>query len=156
MKDLLIDRNSTIKEALSQISKKGIRCLVVVDTLNKMMGSLSDGDIRRSILKGKKITSKISLIYRKKPRFFFENKVNEKKIKEMFLKEKLDLIPIVDQKRKVIKMFWFGGPGPSNQPGGGSRDLQGPWDPQGNPRNPRDPASQIYLKYLVSYFEIIL
>ncbi len=105
MKDLLIDKNSTIKDALGQISKKGIRCLVVVDTLNTMMGSLSDGDIRRSILKGKKITSKISLIYRKNPRFFFENKVNEKKIKEMFLKEKLDLIPIVDQKRKVVKII---------------------------------------------------
>ena len=105
MKDLLIDRNAKIKDALSQISKKGIRCLVVVDKFNKMMGSLSDGDIRRSILKGKKITSKITFIYRKKPRFFFENKVNEKKIKEMFLKEKLDLIPIVDQKRKVVKII---------------------------------------------------
>ena len=50
MKDLLIDRNAKIKDALSQISKKGIRCLVVVDKFNKMMGSLSDGDIRRAII----------------------------------------------------------------------------------------------------------
>ena len=54
MKDLLISKNATIKDALYQISKKGIRCLIVVDAFNKMMGSLSDGDIRRSILKGKK------------------------------------------------------------------------------------------------------
>lgn len=105
MKDLLIDRNATIKDALSQFSKKGIRCLIVVDALNKMLGSLSEGDIRRSILKGKKLTSKIIFIYRKKPRFFFENKVNEKRVKEMFLKEKLDLIPIIDDKRKVVKII---------------------------------------------------
>ena len=65
MKDLLISKNATIKDALYQISKKGIRCLIVVDAFNKMMGSLSDGDIRRSILKGKKITSKITFIYKK-------------------------------------------------------------------------------------------
>ena len=100
MKDLLISKNATIKDALYQISKKGIRCLIVVDALNKMVGSLSDGDIRRSILKGKKITSKISFIYKKKPRFFFENNVSQKKIKEIFLKEKLDLIPIIDHKKK--------------------------------------------------------
>ena len=55
-----------------------IRCLVVVDAFNKMMGSLSDGDIRRSN-KGKKITSKITFIYKKKPHFFFENDFSEKK-----------------------------------------------------------------------------
>ena len=100
MKDLLISKNATIKDALYQISKKGIRCLIVVDAFNKMMGSLSDGDIRRSILKGKKITSKITFIYKKKPHFFFENDFSEKKIKELFLR-KLDLIPIVDQKKKL-------------------------------------------------------
>ena len=105
MKDLLISKNATIKDALYQISKKGIRCLIVVDAFNKMMGSLSDGDIRRSILKGKKITSKITFIYKKKPHFFLKMILVKKKIKELFFKEKLDLIPIVDQKKKIVKII---------------------------------------------------
>mgnify|MGYP000471698554 CR=1 FL=1 len=52
MKNLLIKPNSNIKNALKQLSKTGEKCLVVVDKKNKLLGTLSDGDVRNAILKG--------------------------------------------------------------------------------------------------------
>ena len=51
MKKLLIKSNKSIKKALDQISKTGHKSLVVVAKNNKLLGTISDGDIRRSILK---------------------------------------------------------------------------------------------------------
>ena len=59
MKKLLIKSNKTIKKALDQISKTGHKSLVVVDKNNKLLGTLSDGDLRRSILKNINLQYKI-------------------------------------------------------------------------------------------------
>ena len=52
MKNFLIKQNSTIKEALKKLNYTGEKCLVVVDENNNLLGTLSDGDLRKNILKG--------------------------------------------------------------------------------------------------------
>ena len=41
-----------INNALKYLNKNQDKCLVVIDSKNKLIGTLTDGDIRRSILKG--------------------------------------------------------------------------------------------------------
>mgnify|MGYP006094935373 FL=1 len=53
MKDLLIKKNNTIIEALKKIGKSAEKNLIVVDNKNKLLGILSDGDLRRAILRKK-------------------------------------------------------------------------------------------------------
>ena len=73
MKKFLIKPSAKIKAALSQLSKSGERCLVVIDDQKKLLGTLSDGDVRKSILKGSSLNSKIEKIYQKKPIFVIKN-----------------------------------------------------------------------------------
>ena len=67
MKELFIQPNSSIKEALSQLDKSGGSCLIVVNNKNKLLGTLTDGDVRRVILKGKFLKDSINGIYEKNP-----------------------------------------------------------------------------------------
>ena len=46
---VLIDQN--IRTAIRAIKKSGHKCVVVVNNQNKMLGTISDGDIRKVILK---------------------------------------------------------------------------------------------------------
>ena len=62
MKDLVIKKNNTIIEALKKIGKSAEKNLIVVDDKNKLLGILSDGDLRRAILRKKKLTDKIDKI----------------------------------------------------------------------------------------------
>ena len=66
MKNLLINPNVNIKNALKQLNKTGEKCLIVVDKRNKLLGTLSDGDVRKAILKGKFHKYKINEFYQKK------------------------------------------------------------------------------------------
>ena len=60
MKNLLIKPNSKINNAHKLMSETGEKCLVVVDKKNKLLGTLSDGDVRKAILNGKIHKDKIN------------------------------------------------------------------------------------------------
>lgn len=107
MKDCITNKNITIKTALSQLSKSGKKCLVILDRYNRLLGTLSDGDVRRAILKGNKISDNIKNIYKKKPLFLKKNGFNIKQAREIFIKKNLDLIPIIDEKKKLFDILFL-------------------------------------------------
>ena len=107
MKKIFIQSNSSIKEALRQLDKTSEGCLIVVNKKNKLLGTLSDGDLRRIILKGKLINDKINGIYEKKPTFIKKENYSLNHIKDLFFKKMIDVIPIVDNSKKVIDLVFF-------------------------------------------------
>ena len=54
------------------------KCLIVVDKNKKLIGTLSDGNIRRALLKNYNLDDKINNIYNNNPKFVFK-KINKKK-----------------------------------------------------------------------------
>ena len=52
MKNLIIKKNNKIKDALIKLEKNKEKCLIVVNDLNKFIGTLNDGDIRRALMTG--------------------------------------------------------------------------------------------------------
>jgi dTDP-glucose pyrophosphorylase len=99
--------NSNIRQAIKILNKYGTQTIIVVNDNNKLVGTLSDGDIRKSIIKGFNLKSSINSIYNKKPIFIYENKIDKKKIRKIFLKEKISLIPVVNEKKNITKIFYL-------------------------------------------------
>ena len=102
-----ISANSNIRQAIKILNKYGTQTILVINHNNKLVGTLSDGDIRKSIIKGFDLKSSINSIYNKKPIFIYENEINKKKIRKIFLKKKITLIPVIDKKKKIIKIFFL-------------------------------------------------
>jgi dTDP-glucose pyrophosphorylase/predicted transcriptional regulator len=96
-----ITNDSTIKQALKIISDGAIQIAIVVDKKGKLLGTLTDGDIRRGFLKGLNINSSIKSIIFKKPIIAKKNDTKEKLIK-IALSKKIYQIPVVDNNFKVI------------------------------------------------------
>ena len=97
--------NSNIRKAINILNKYGSKTIIVINSDKKLIGTLSDGDIRRSIIKGFNLKSSIKSIFNKKPIFLYEDQIDKKKIRQIFLKKKIHLIPIVNNKKEVIKIF---------------------------------------------------
>ena len=51
-KDLIITEDKSIRDALIKINKNLQKCLIVVDRSNRLKGTITDGNIRRGLLKG--------------------------------------------------------------------------------------------------------
>ncbi len=102
MKNLFIHKNATISETLKQIDKSGHRHLIVTEKKNKLLGVIADGDLRRAILKKKKLTSKIINIFNKRPLFFYQSKFTTKMAKRKMEDKGIFFVPIVNDKKIVI------------------------------------------------------
>jgi dTDP-glucose pyrophosphorylase/CBS domain-containing protein len=102
MKDITIHPEATIKEAMEALDKTAEKVLLVVDENQVLIGSLTDGDIRRYILKGKDISGTIEGAYNRNPKFIFRDDSEPAKIKKIFAKNKIDLIPVLDHNRKIV------------------------------------------------------
>ena len=70
----IIFPGQTLKEALKKMEQNFYKCLIVVDNDNKLLGTITDGDIRRAIIKGAKFSTPLKKYYYKKP-FFIKNKL---------------------------------------------------------------------------------
>ena len=108
MKDITIHPKATIKEAMEALGKTAEKILLIVDENQALIGALTDGDIRRHILKGGDLKGTIEGAYNRNPIFVFQKEVDLDKIKQVLMKNKIDLVPILDWNRKVIDFITWG------------------------------------------------
>lgn len=93
--------NSTIKQALEIIDKAAMQIALIVDENDKLLGTLTDGDIRRGLLKGLDLNNSIESIVFKTPTIA---KISDTKedILKIALAKKLHQIPIVAENGKIL------------------------------------------------------
>ena len=102
MKDILVSKSISLRQSMKILDKTAEKCLLVIDDNKQLLGTLTDGDIRRSILDGVKVSSDISTSYNSKPKLVYKNKNTLKEAKSLMLNNNLVLIPILDSKNIVI------------------------------------------------------
>lgn len=92
---------STIKQALKIIDSGARQIALVVDKDDKLIGTLTDGDIRRGLLNGLNLNDSIEPIIFKTPTVAYISDAKEDILKKALAK-KLHQIPIVDEYGKII------------------------------------------------------
>lgn len=108
MKDFLLPfitkEEETILSALKiiDLNKKGF--LVILDKEGRAIGTLTDGDIRRAFIAGKKITEKIDKVYTQKFKFV---KINDEltSVIDLFKSESVKFLPILDSNGKLVNII---------------------------------------------------
>ena len=65
MKEILIQNNLSLREVINKLNELGTKTLVVADNNNKLLGTISDGDIRKALLSNQSIDSPIQDIFNK-------------------------------------------------------------------------------------------
>ena len=105
IKKYLIFKNATIQESLNSLNKSGSKCLVVINSKKKILGTLSDGDLRKAILKGKKLSDKISNIFNKNSKYLKSKDFTKLKAQNLFINFLIDIIPIIDDNKKIINII---------------------------------------------------
>lgn len=101
----IINYKKNISDALVYLKKNGQKCLIVSDDKDNLYGTLSDGDIRNHILKSRNLNVQISKISNINPIFIYKDALGKTKINNIFNKNKISLIPLVDKNKKIIKIL---------------------------------------------------
>lgn len=99
MERMLIDIETSIKDVLKKLETYKCRVVYVVKD-GKLIGSVSEGDIRRFLLHDNDITRRAVEIMNPEPKCFMKNQ--EKEIKEALETSELYSVPIINFNKEII------------------------------------------------------
>lgn len=104
-KHILVNRSTSILQTMRIVDKTALQFAVVVDNDNHLLGTVTDGDIRRGILKGVSLESSITEIMNINPIFEYEGN-SQYRYKELLEQTKIKQLPIVDKENKVTRIIF--------------------------------------------------
>tara|TARA_B100000886_G_scaffold334084_1_gene289092 strand:- start:11202 stop:12245 length:1044 start_codon:yes stop_codon:yes gene_type:complete len=101
--NICIQSNKTLFDALKNLENGACQIVLVIDSDLKLLGTISDGDIRRHLITGKTLTTKVNVVMNTK---FISVKKGEKKQKILqIMKEKsINQIPVIDESGKILEI----------------------------------------------------
>lgn len=106
-KDHLILLGSRIKQALLQFNELAPDAILfVVDAEDKLIGALTDGDVRRGLLKGFTIDSFVDEIIQDDPRYITKGENNLEKIIK-YREGDFRIVPVVDENHSIVNVINF-------------------------------------------------
>lgn len=110
LKLLLVTIDISIKVAMQKLSDTAERILFVVDDKERLVGTLSDGDIRRAIINGLKFSDPIGKVMYRDFRYakLDEDKHKvEEYVKSVMKKEKVDIVPILNSDGVIVDVIMW-------------------------------------------------
>jgi dTDP-glucose pyrophosphorylase len=104
LQDLFINVDLSIKDAIRKLDETAKKILLVTED-KKLKGIITDGDIRRWILKNGDLNQNASLIMNTSPKFVYEKDVIH--AKEILKDKMIEAMPVLSDKEEVIDIiFW--------------------------------------------------
>lgn len=99
-KKLLIDKSFNLKKALKIIDKGEVQICFLVNSKKHLIATITDGDLRRSIINGKSLESKIKDMKLRKPIFVRYDELDKDITK--LLNSRIKILPCVDRNNKLL------------------------------------------------------
>jgi dTDP-glucose pyrophosphorylase len=93
--------NATIQQAISNLDQVAIKVALVVNEAGELEGTISDGDIRRGLLKGLDLNSPITNVIHRNA-LVVPPEVGRDMVKQLMMANKIQQIPAVDERRHVV------------------------------------------------------
>lgn len=105
IKNILKDNNNA-QDALKLLNDLAIKTIFIINNNSELVGTITDGDLRRGFIKGYDFKVKLSKFMKKKFHFIYKNNLNDLQKKlEFFKKNEIDFIPIINNKNKLVKIL---------------------------------------------------
>ena len=103
----ILDSNASAKEALIQLDKLGKDAIVfILDSESKLIGSLTDGDVRRGLIQGFNLEGKVELFINGKPKFIRKNEYSIDEVISL-RKGEFKIIPVLDNDDRISYIINF-------------------------------------------------
>ncbi|MBN2777445.1 MAG: nucleotidyltransferase family protein [Bacteroidales bacterium] len=103
----LLEKGHKIKDALKVLDSLAKDAIIfIVDENEKLIGSLTDGDVRRGLLKGFGVDDLVENIIQQNPKFIRKGERDIKKVVE-FRENNFRIIPILDKDDRIVNVINF-------------------------------------------------
>lgn len=105
-KEIVVTENQTLLETMKIIDKTSLQFAVVVDKDHHLLGTVTDGDIRRGILRGEGLEVPITSIMNAHPTSA-KSGLSTTKYKQLMRTKKLKQLPIVNEVNQLVDILFI-------------------------------------------------
>lgn len=92
---------ATIKEAVANLNDTGLQIILVLDDQEHLIGTVTDGDIRRGLLRGLQLSDPVSEIMRQNA-LVVPPEMSREMVLHLMRANKLRQLPVVDTQHRVV------------------------------------------------------
>ena len=103
-RESVLPLNSTVKDSIVLLGKISHKIILIINEDDSIKGTISDGDIRRGLLKGLELSSSIESIINFSPWTVFST-VNKKSVFDLMVTNKLLHVPVIDSQKRVVGLY---------------------------------------------------
>jgi len=100
----ILPENSTIEQAIRNLNQVGIRIVLVVDKANRLIGTVSDGDIRRGLLKNLDLNDPIARLVNHNA-LVVPPEMAREMVMQLMVANKIQQIPVVDGQQQLVGLY---------------------------------------------------
>lgn len=104
LKVFIVENNISIIDALQKIDQNKKGFLIVTDSNGAVLGTLTDGDVRRAFIKGFSVDDSIASIYTKTFKYL-TLKDGIPGATELFKSESIKFLPVLDNEKKLLNII---------------------------------------------------
>ena len=106
LKKNILQINSKIFTALRILNTSKVKILFILNKNKQLVGTITDGDLRRAFLKGVGTNDLVLKAMKKSPKFIYENQTNNNKlIKSYFINNGIEQLPVLSKTKKLKKIL---------------------------------------------------
>lgn len=98
---ILLDEQASIREAMTVIDKGAVEIALMVDAEHRLLGTVSDGDIRRVLLAGADLDDGVAPAIARQPKVVGPDS-GRAEVLDLMRVQALAQIPVVDARRRVV------------------------------------------------------
>jgi dTDP-glucose pyrophosphorylase len=97
----LLPEGSTLKDAIGCLDRSGMQVAIIVTPEDRLVGTLTDGDIRRGLLRGLDLSSPVAGIIHRDP-IVVPPQWGRDTVLQLMQANKIHQLPVVDEHRLVV------------------------------------------------------
>lgn len=101
---LALQPSDSLRDAVALINREAVQIALVTDDANRLLGTITDGDIRRALLRGETLETPVRQIMRRQFRFLPATATPGEAF-AMMRQQSLHQIPALDDQGRVIRLF---------------------------------------------------
>jgi len=102
-KQIVISPDTSILDAIKLIDAGQVRIVLVTDEKERLLGTVTDGDVRRGILRGVCLSEDVRRVMQKEPVIARRSDSNEK-IQSLMRRKLVQQVPILDRAGKILQV----------------------------------------------------
>ena len=97
----MLPDSSTIGQAIGNLDQMAIKIVLIVNASGVLQGTISDGDIRRGLLKGLDLSSPITNVIHRNA-LVVSPDMSRDIVMKLMVANKIQQVPVVDEQRRVV------------------------------------------------------